>query len=80
MTTILFFGKISDVIGSQITYKFSDSSLNVGQLRSQLSTIHECPELNDLTIRVSVNDELVAETDMVKPIDTIAFLSPFSGG
>ena len=80
MTTILFFGKISDVMGSQISYHFSNASLTVSQLRSQLSTIHECPELNDPNLRVSVNDELVAETDVVTAVDSIAFLSPFSGG
>ncbi len=80
MTTILFFGKISDVMGSQITYDFSKSFLTVSQLRSELSSTYDRAELNDPTLRVSVNDELVAETDTVKPIDSIAFLSPFSGG
>ncbi len=80
MISIHFYGKISDFLGNSIRLKLPDNILKIEELRLHLSQIKNYPELNDLNIRATVNDEFVSETYVIQTHDTISFLSPFSGG
>ncbi len=80
MTKISFYGKISDLLSSEIKYQFEEDSLTISELRSKIAEQYDCPDLLDKGIRASINDELVSDSANVHTTDNIAFLSPFSGG
>ncbi|MFC7290569.1 MoaD/ThiS family protein [Hirschia litorea] len=80
MTSILFYGKISDRFGDTLDVNLPQNSLSVGELRNFLSANYQFNEILDLTVRVTKNDEFVLETEMLQSSDVVSFLSPFSGG
>lgn len=80
MISINFYGKISDFLGSSIRLELPQNNMKIETLRIHLSQVKNYPEIKDLSIRATVNDEFVSETYVVHSHDTVSFLSPFSGG
>ncbi len=80
MAIIQFFGRISDIMGPEITFNIPEGGLKLSQLRETLSSSHDCADLELASIRAALNDEITEEDLFVGPQDTVAFFSPLSGG
>lgn len=80
MNKIQFFGKVSDIMGSQIEFSIPEEGMSVRELRNKLADQLNSQDLLDIRNRISANDEIVDETKTLYPKDNIAMLSPFSGG
>jgi molybdopterin synthase sulfur carrier subunit len=79
MATILFFGRLQDVVGTRAL----DAALPAGvrdteSLRAWLGRDH--PQLREASVRIAVNAELSAGNAPIADGDEIAFLPPMSGG
>ncbi len=80
MTTVKFFGKISEPMGAQVSFSIPPPGLAVCDLRIALAEAFKCDELRHPSIRAAINETISTETDCAMPEDDIAFLSPLSGG
>jgi len=80
MTHIEFFGRISDSMGADFKIDLPPNGVSVSALRKALFELTHTDAILDEALRVSRNDEIIAETDDVYPNDQISFMSPFSGG
>ena len=84
MTTLLFFGRLSDVAGcSQMACDLPETVTNVAALRAWLAT--RDPVLGEAIqargVRVAVNRSFcIADTESTLGAEEIAFMSPLSGG
>ncbi len=75
-----FFGRIADAMGGSVAVEVPELGLTIAGLRGALAARHDCDSLKDLTVRAAVNDVIVDEACPVRPGDTVAFMSPLSGG
>ena len=73
---ILFFGKLIDIIGTKELY-LSDFK-DIFALKNFL--FKKYPELNQETIIITLNHEIIYENKNLKDGDEIAILPPVSGG
>lgn len=80
MADIQFFGRISDLMGQSLEIAIPGTGISAGNLRQTLAERHDCLEMIDPKIRLACNDVIVENEHIVKNTDTLAFLSPFSGG
>lgn len=80
---ILLFGRLKDVFGGS-TLPLPPDVDTVAALRAKLAALHPdlADMLHDRTIRIAVNQELVADEAAVRisARDEIALLPPLSGG
>jgi sulfur-carrier protein len=74
--TILFFGELAQIAGSQ--NKQMSSVKDIESLRH--SILSEFPSLKNRTYRIALNKQIVSENSEIKAGDEIAFLPPFAGG
>ncbi len=77
---LLFFGIVHDIVGERLLVeKEFEAYKSVGELRCYLFETY--PELEKLTsLKIAVNEEMVADDAVLKPNDTVAFIPPVSGG
>ncbi len=80
MTTVKFFGKISEPMGAQVSFDIPPSGLIVSDLREALAQAFDCQDIRHQSIRAAINETISTEADCAMPQDDIAFLSPLSGG
>lgn len=82
MATLLYFGKLGDVSGQlSETLTLPDDVSDTSALRAWLDQrFGSHPALQDETIRIAINSEIVAEPHGVKDTDEIAFMPPVGGG
>ena len=82
MATLLFFGRLADTFGTgQTVTDLPEDVTDTARLRTWLDTTHELAgTLLEPTIRIAVNDEIVAEPAPLNNGDIIAFLPPVGGG
>jgi len=80
MTTVKFFGKISEPMGTEISFEIPPSGLVVSELRIALAEAFDCADIRHPSIRAAINETISGEADYAMPEDDIAFLSPLSGG
>lgn len=77
---IEFYGKIAVAFEGSPEVSLPEEGMRVLSLRNHLSTKYDVEELRSSFIRAVVNDEFVREDHLVRPGDSVAFLSPVSGG
>ncbi len=73
---ILFFGNLTEVIGSN-ELSLSDIEHTDG-LNNNLQ--YDYPELKAMTYRIAVNQEIINGNISLKDGDEVALLPPFAGG
>ncbi|MGQ0559403.1 MAG: molybdopterin converting factor subunit 1 [Sphingosinicella sp.] len=79
MATILFFGRLQDEVGKrELTATLPEAVRDTQSLRAWLGRDH--PALNDASVRIAVNAELVSGNAPLGDGDEIAFLPAMSGG
>lgn len=76
---VVFFGRLQDAAGArEATATLPSDIRDTEALREWLG--RTTPELRDSSVRIAVNDELVAGAAPVSDTDEVAFLPPVSGG
>jgi molybdopterin converting factor small subunit len=82
MARLSFFGRLSDTVPSaEQTFSLPVSVRNTTELRRWLSERFMLAVLlDDRSIRIAVNDEIVCEPHGLCDEDHIAFLPPVGGG
>lgn len=82
MAEILYFGRLSDVIGRPAeTLDIPVTITDTAALRRWLDERNEAQgALLEKTVRLAVNSEIVADPHPVSDRDEIAFLPPVGGG
>ena len=79
MATILFFGRLQEVVGTKsLTAALPAGVRDTESLRAWLGRDH--PALREASVRIAVNAELTPGNARVAEGDEIAFLPPMSGG
>ena len=82
MATLLFFGKLQDVIGKPTETVDIPATINTTlQLRGYLNEHYQLSEtLSEQSVRIAINSEIVNDPAPVCNADEIAFLPPVGGG
>ena len=82
MAKILFFGRLTDLTGTDETTLDLPASVNdTGSLREWLdSELDTQGVLLEPTTRIALNAQIVPEASPVSNIDEIAFMPPVGGG
>ena len=82
MATLLFFGKLQDVIGKPSETVDIPATINTTlQLREYLNEHYQLSEtLSEQSVRIAINSEIVTDPAPVSNADEIAFLPPVGGG
>lgn len=75
-----FYGQIDRHFGGPAEIALPDEGVTVTALRQLLARRYEAEAILQPSVRAAVNDEIVADTRMVYPQDTVDFMSPLSGG
>lgn len=70
------YGNLTDILGKEslILSEITDTK----ELIAQLEMLY--PSLNGLTYRISINNRLISQVEMLENGDKIDLLPPFSGG
>ena len=77
---IAFYGQIERPFGGPAEISVPEKGVSVTTLRRLLAARYEAEAILERTVRAAVNDEIVLDTHMVYPVDTVEFMSPVSGG
>ncbi|RAK66288.1 MoaD/ThiS family protein [Phenylobacterium kunshanense] len=80
---VLFFGKVSDRLGRELTLGIPAAGCPLSRLRAELcARLPGAAEaLAEPGVRAAVAQQMVVgDTAWVRPGDEVAFFSPFSGG
>jgi len=75
-----FYGQIERPFGGPAEISVPEAGMSVAALRRLLAERYEADAILERTVRAAVNDEIVLETHIVYPVDTVEFMSPVSGG
>ncbi|KJS26475.1 MAG: hypothetical protein VR75_07050 [Hyphomonadaceae bacterium BRH_c29] len=75
-----FYGQIERPFGGPAEISVPEVGMSVAALRRLLAGRYEAEAILERTVRAAVNDEIVLETHIVYPVDTVEFMSPVSGG
>ena len=80
MTRILFFGRVADVLGRELSLDLPEAGCTIAELRGRLAAEHNAGLLLKPGVRASIDKQVVAEDAWVRPGAEVAFFSVFSGG
>lgn len=82
MARLLYFGRLMDSLGkSSEDITLGDDVSDTQALRRWLGTREAAREVfDDVTVRIALNGEIVAEPAEIADGDEIAFLPPVGGG
>lgn len=75
-----FYGQIKQPFGGAAEVTVPNEGVTVTALRRLLAERYEDEAILERSVRAVVNDEIVPETHVVFPVDTVEFMSPVSGG
>ncbi|MEL7148467.1 MAG: MoaD/ThiS family protein [Bacteroidota bacterium] len=75
--TLKFFGRLTEITGSDQLAWQTDETLSLTELEKQLD--QQFPDWSAQTYRIAVNQHLV-DTVTLNDGDEVAFLPPFAGG
>ncbi|MCP5432668.1 MAG: MoaD/ThiS family protein [Alphaproteobacteria bacterium] len=75
-----FYGQIKRPFGGAAEVTAPNEGVTVTALRRLLAERYEDEAILERSVRAVVNDEIVPETHVVFPVDTVEFMSPVSGG
>jgi len=77
--TILLFGILKDIIGTNTLELNVDAKITIANLKESLIKEHD--KLNDFSnFSVAVNEEYVETSHILKANDVVALIPPVSGG
>ncbi|MBA3069873.1 MAG: molybdopterin synthase sulfur carrier subunit [Hyphomonas sp.] len=77
---IEFHGRIGTPFGGAAHVDIAMDGLAVSGLRALLASQYGVDAIFHRSVRAAVNDEIVTEDHIVQAGDTVAFMSPVSGG
>lgn len=82
MAQLLYFGRLADITGHlKETRALPDAVHDTQTLRNWVDRLHGGEGLlKDISIRIALNNEIVAEPAPVHDTDEIAFMPPVGGG
>lgn len=82
MAKILYFGRLTDITGTNAeTLSLPASIRTTEDMRSWADERHHANgALMEKSVRIAVNNEMVADTALVSDTDEIAFMPPVGGG
>jgi len=82
MAKLLYFGRLTDITGTDAeTLALPDEITTTAALRTWLDTAHNTNgTLLEKTVRIAINNELIAEPAIISDADEIAFMPPVGGG
>lgn len=82
MAQLIFFGKLADLTGAMtVERSLPDRVSDTAALRSWLDETYDAGgALLENTVRLAINNEIVAEPAGVKDGDEIALMPPVGGG
>lgn len=71
---IISFGRLKEILGSDLELEAENSAELLNQLNEKF------PELEDLKLRIVVNQSIISENTELKNNDVVALMPPYSGG
>jgi molybdopterin synthase sulfur carrier subunit len=77
---IEFHGRIAAPFGGPAHVDIAMDGLAVSGMRALLASRYGVDAILHRSVRAAVNDEIVTEDHIVQAGDTVAFMSPVSGG
>lgn len=77
---IEFYGRIAASFGGAAQVEIPEAGLPVSGLKALLASRFNVDAVLHRTVRAAVNNEFVTESHVIRPGDTVEFLSPVSGG
>ena len=82
MVRILYFGKLSDLTGVMSEeVSLPSPAMDTHALRAWLDAEHDCNgALVHKSVRIAINNEIVADPHPVSDSDEVAFMPPVGGG
>ena len=80
MIRVLFFGRVADVLGRELSVALPDGGCTVGELRRRLGAENGGEILLKPGVRASVDKEVAGDDAPVHEGSEVAFFSLFSGG
>jgi len=81
MTKVLFFGSLGDRFGREREVAMPPEGVTVAALRDLIAcSPEEAAWLRAPGVRAAAGQQLVQDSDLVRPNQEIAFFSPVSGG
>lgn len=75
-----FYGSISSLFGGGVDLILPTEGETVTRIRQRLADDHDAMEILHVSVRALVNDVIAQEDQLVKPSDSLEFMTPFSGG
>ncbi|ABI78692.1 putative molybdopterin converting factor [Hyphomonas neptunium ATCC 15444] len=75
-----FHGRIAAPFSGAANVEVSMNGLAVSGLRALLASQYNVDAILHRSVRAAVNDEIVPEDYVIRPGDTVEFMSPVSGG
>lgn len=82
MATLLFFGKLTDIVGKSVDRRdLPENVRDTQSLRTWLDAeLGSGETLLDKSIRIAINNEIADEPAAIHQADEIAFMPPVGGG
>lgn len=74
MIKIISFGRLKEILGSDFEFEAENSDELLTQLNEKF------PQLEDLKLRIAVNQTIISENTELKNNDVVALMPPYSGG
>lgn len=75
---VLYFAEIKEILQKSQEDIVLEKAVTVQQFESFL--FERYPQINNKKFQVAVNEEFVQKSDFINPNDTVALISPVSGG
>lgn len=79
---VLFYGRLADMVGRELTLDLADRECSVKDLREEIAARH--PQARDQLVgsrvRACVADSIVPDSHVLDASATIEFFPPVSGG
>lgn len=71
---LISFGRLKEILGSDFELEAENSNALLNQLNKKF------PQLEDLKLRIAVNQKIISENTELKNNDVVALMPPYSGG
>lgn len=71
---IISFGRLKEILGSDLELEAENSDGLLNQLNEKF------PQLEDLKLRIAINQKIISENTDLKNNDVVALMPPYSGG
>ena len=75
---VLYFAELKEILNQSSEEIDTQKTMTVQEFEAYLLEQH--PEIENKKFQVAVNEEFVRKDDIVQPQDTVALITPVSGG